>query len=385
MTYIDDNVKNGLYYDYDKIRKEYKKLKIPKEFYSPINLPFESAKYFVGVSERSTGKTTNWILWGMVMNKMYGTQIQYIRQSKDMIMPKNLNQFMDVIIRCGYIEKLTDGRYNSCEYYARCWRYVSIVDGEIIEKASTPFMICLSLDEAQNYKSSYNSPLGDVIIFDEFVSKRYYPNEFVLFCDLVKTIIRERISPFIVMLANTTDRYNEYFRELQIQDEILRIKVNEFFVKQTNKGTCIYCELIGNKNVEREKLNELFFGFRNPRLASITGGDWAIDNYQHIEREDSKKLMDNRYISFNSYLVQLEIHENERLGVFVKAHRASKIHEDSVVYSVDGIKDKRYRHKFGWTKVDRFIFTLYNRNKFFFANNEVGNVVASYVTNANKY
>lgn len=385
MTYIDNNSKNGLYYDYDKIRKEYKKLKVPKDFYTPVNLPFESAKYFVGVSERSTGKTTNWVLFGMVMNKLYNTQIQYIRQSKDMIMPKNLNQFMDVIINNGYVEKITDGQYNSCEYFARCWRYIKIEEGEIKEKAKTPFMVCLSLDEAQNYKSSYNAPFGDIIIFDEFVSKRYWPNEFVIFCDLVKTIIRERISPFVVMLANTTDRYNEYFRELQIQDEILRIKVNEFFIKQTNKGTTIYCELIGNKNIEREKLNELFFGFKNPRLASITGGDWAIDNYQHIEREESKILDKTRFIEFNGYLVNLEICQNDRLGIFVKAHKATKTYEESIIYTVEGIRDKRYRHKFGYTKLDKLLFTYFNRNKFFYSNNEVGNVVTSYIANANKY
>lgn len=385
MIYIDDNTKNGLYYDFDKIRKEYKKLKVPKDFYSPVNLPFEIAKYFVGVSERSTGKTTNWVLWGLCMNKIYGTQIQYIRQNKEMITPKNLNQFMDVIVKNGYIEKLTDGKYNSCEYFARGWRYMRIEDGTIVEKAKTPFMVCLSLDENEIYKSSYNAPFGDIIIFDEFVSKRYYPNEFILFCDLVKTIIRERISPFIVMLANTTDRYNEYFRELQIQDEILRIKVNEYFVKQTNKGTTIFCELIGNKNIEREKLNELFFGFKNPRMASITGGDWAIDNYQHIVREDCRIIDNTRYIEFSGYIVQLELCNNDRLGLFVKAHRANKTHEESIIYSVDGVKDKRYRHKFGYTRSDRLYFTLFQRNKFYYANNEVGNMVNSYINLANKY
>ena len=385
MSYIDDKQKNGLYYDFDKIRKEFRKLKIPKEFYNPSGVPLEQCKYFVGVSERSTGKTTNWVLLGLVMNKLYGTQIQYIRQVRDMIAPKNLNQFMDVIINNGYIEKVTDGKYNSCEYFAGNWRYINIEGSEIKEKAEKPFMCCLSLDQNQIYKSSYNAPLGDLIIFDEFISSRYMPNEFVIFSDLVKTIIRERLSPFVVMLANTTDRYNEYFRELMIQDEILKIKVNEFFIKQTPLGTNIFCELIGNKNIEREKLNTLFFGFKNPRLASITGGNWAIDNYPHIEREECRVFDKKHYISFNGYLVQLELCNNDRLGLFVKAHRCNKTYDDSVIYSVDGIKDKRYRHRYGHTMLDRFIFTLYDRNKFFYANNEVGNMVTSYIENASKY
>lgn len=385
MIYIDDNPKNGLYYDFDKIRKEFKKLKIPKDFYNPCNSPLEQCKYFVNVSERSTGKTTNWVLFGLVMNKLYGTQIQYIRQNKDMIAPKNLNQFLDVIVQHGYIEKLTDGKYNNCEYFAGNWRYIKIANGEVAYKDDRPFMCCLSLDQNQIYKSSYNAPYGDIIIFDEFVSARYMPNEFVTFSDLVKTIIRERLSPFIVMLANTTDRYNEYFRELMIQDEILKIKVNEYFIKQTGLGTCIYCELVGNKNIQREKLNNMFFGFKNPRLASITGGDWAIDNYQHIVREESQVLDKRHFIYYNGYLAQIEVCYNDRLGLFIKAHKANKINDDSIVYCIENIQDKRYRFKYGHSKLDRLIFSLYDRNKFYYANNEVGNVVSNYVENANKY
>ena len=245
-------------------------------------------------------------------------------------------------------------------------------------------MYCLDLDEAQTYKSSYNAPLGDLIIFDEFVSKRYYPNEFVTFCDVVKTIIRERLCPVVVMLANTTDRYHTYFQELTIQQEILNIKVNEYFKKTTAGGTTIFCELIGNKNLAREKQNSLFFGFNNPRLASITGGDWAIDNYPHIVREDCKTLNTMHYISFNNYLVNLELCQNKRLGTFIKAHKATRIYEDSIIYSIDGIPDKRYRHKFGYNAVDVMIFLLLKHNKWFYSTNEVGNVVASYVSQAKK-
>lgn len=385
LDYINGDIKNGILYDFDKIRKEYKKLKCPDIFYNPSLLPLDLAKYFVGVSERSTGKTTGWVLLGMVMNKLYGTEIQYIRQSEDMIAPKNLNKFMDVIIQNGYIEKLTDGKYNSCEYKARKWRYIKIEDGEIVERCNAIFMYCLDLDEAATYKSSYNAPYGDLILFDEFISKRYYPNEFVTFCDIVKTIIRERLSPFIVMLANTTDRYNTYFQELMIQQEILRIKVNEHFVKQTTKGTTIYCELIGNKNIEREKLNELFFGFKNPRLASITGGDWAIDNYQHIVSEPCDTLIKAAFIEFNNYLVQLEVCHNERLGIFIKAHKANKPYDDCVIYTAGEILDRRYRYRLGTGKpIDNLIFKRYTENKFYYSNNEVGNVVQSYIEHCKK-
>lgn len=384
IDYIQNDPKLGVNYDWNKILKEFKKLNIPKDVYSPEFAIMQSCKYNVGVSERSTGKTTNWVLIGLVMNKLYGTITQYIRQSEDMITPKYMRPFMDVIVKNGYVEKITDGKYNDCFYRARNWFYCKTVDGEQIEKAAAPFMYCLDLDEAQTYKSSYNAPLGDLIIFDEFVSKRYYPNEFVTFCDIVKTIIRERLSPVVVMLANTTDRYHTYFQELTIQQEILNIKVNEYFKKTTAGGTTIFCELIGNKNLAREKQNTLFFGFNNPRLASITGGDWAIDNYPHIVREDCKTLNTSHYIAFNNYLVNIELCQNKRLGTFCKAHKATKTYDDSIIYSIDGIPDKRFRHKFGYNAVDGMLFLLLKRNKWFYSTNEVGNVVSSYVAQAKK-
>lgn len=385
IDYIMDNPTFGINYDYNKIVKEYSKLGIPEEFYSPVFAIRQGCKYNIGVSERSTGKTTDWLLFGMVMNKLYGTVIQYIRQSEDMITPKNIKSMMSVIIQYGYIDKITGGKYNSCFYKARNWFYCKIKDNEIIEKSSEAFCYCLDLDDSEVYKSSLNQPTGDLIIFDEFISKRYYPNEFVVFCDIVKTIIRERHSPIVVMLANTTDRYNTYFQELGIQQEILSIKVNEYFTKTTFGGTTIFCELIGNKNKERETQNSLFFGFKNPRLASITGGDWAIDNYPHIVSEECKTLNKAHFIEYNNYIVQLEICQNKRLGTFIKAHKANRIkEEDSIVYSIDGIKDKRYRHKFGYNAVDGMIFLLLKRNKWFYSTNEVGNVVSSYIAQAKK-
>lgn len=384
IKYINNNEILGINYNWEKILKEFNKLGIPDFVYNPSHALHQNCKFNVGISERSTGKTTNWVLFGLVMHQLYGTKIQYIRQSEDMITPKNLKNFMDVIIQHGYIKKITEGQYNSCYYQARKWFYCLIEDNEIICKSGTEFMNCLDLDEAETYKSSYNAPTGDLIIFDEFISKRYYPNEFVTFCDVVKTIIRERWSPVVVMLANTTNRYHTYFQELTIQQELLQIKVNESFTKTTKGGTSIFCELIGNKNINREKQNNLFFGFHNPRLAAITGGDWSIDNYPHIVREDCKTLNKMHYISFNNFLVNLEICQNKRLGTFIKAHRASKTYDDSIIYTIDEITDKRYRYKFGYNAVDVMIFTLLKRNKWFYATNEVGNVVASYIAQAKK-
>lgn len=380
--WINDNEQLGLAYDWKAIFKEYERLKCPKDVYNPLFALKQGCSYNVAISERSTGKTTNWVLLGLCMNKLYGTIIQYIRQSENMIMPKNIGTMMSVINKFGYVKKLTDGRFDMLQYKARNWFYVKLDElGNVVEK-SDPVMFCLDLDHNEYYKSSYVAPLGDLIIFDEFVSKSYKPNEFVTFCDLVKTIIRERLSPVVVMLANTTDRYNTYFQELDIQQELLGLKIGDHFKKDVGGSTSIFVELVGSKNEARAFQNSKFFKFKNPRLASITGGDWAIDSYPHIEREDCDVLLKGFVIRYNSALIGLELCKNDRLGLFVKAHRITKTYPEYLIYTIEVIRDKNERYRFGHTNADAILWRLYDRNKWYYSTNEVGNIVASYVKQA---
>lgn len=383
IPYINDDPILGIDYDWEYIFKEFKKLGVPDNVYKPVHVPVTLVKYILLLSERATGKTTNWLLIGLIMWQRYGTIIQYIRQSEDMIKPKVASKLFDVINGYSYITAITGGEYDEAIYKARNWYLVKRDESGEIVKKSTPVMYCLDLDESAVYKSSYNAPLGDLIIFDEFVSKRYYPNEFVTFCDVVKTIIRKRHSPIVVMLANTIERYNTYFSELNIQEDILQIKTGDSMIKYTDKGTGIYAEIIGTKDLSRAYQNELFFGFKNPRLAAITGGDWAIDNYPHIEPDKERKSYERmHYIRYNGYLVNMEFCRSKKLGAHMIVHKATKTYDDSIIYTIDDIASVNERYRFGRTAYDKMIWSLYNNNKWYYSNNEVGNVVRSYVNQA---
>ena len=104
-------------------------------------------------------------------------------------------------------------------------------------------MMMLSIDKHLDYKSVYNCPTGDIIIFDEFIGNYYYRNEFVNFNDLLKTIIRERQSPIIVMLANVIEKNSQYFNELEIYDNIQRLHQGENEIITSERGTKIYVEI----------------------------------------------------------------------------------------------------------------------------------------------
>lgn len=392
IKYILDNPEYGIQYDFKKIRKEFNKLGIPPDVYDPTTAPLERAKYFVETSERNIGKTTNWLLLGMVMNAMYGTIIQYIRQTENMIMPKSLKNLFAVILEYGYIEKITDGKYNSVVYKSRRYYYALVDDsGKVIEQAPEHFMFCACIEKAEDLKSSYNAPLGDLIILDEFIGKYYYPNEFVRFCDLVKTIIRGRRSPLIVMLANTINPHSMYYNELEIYDDIQSMQIGENKLIETTRGTKIYIEIIGTTVEKKRKnniINQLFFGFKNPMLGSITGDNWAVRCYPHIpelpdKTDDGETYIETisrqLYIYYNNKYVRLDIVWHYQLGVCAYLHWATRTYSDSIILTAAERQDPRYRYKLGGGKLEKYVKSLFAQNRVYYASNDVGSFVESYL------
>lgn len=390
IKYINNDPQLGINYNWKAIRKEFKKLKIPDDVYNPSYCPFESAKYIVVNSERDVGKTTNFLLLGLVMNKMYGTQIQYIRQIEAMIMPKSLRNLFSTIINYGYVEKITNGVYNTVYYHGRRYYYALADDsGKITEIAPEHFMFCTSIDKAIDLKSGYNAPVGDLLIFDEFIGKYYYANEFVNFEDLAKTIIRGRRSPVIVMLANTINVNSQYYNELEIYDKIITMHPGDKDIIRTDLGTNIYIELIGvgeHKKQKRNIINELFFGFKNPLLGSITGNsEWAFKSFQHIpEYEKGKEpetLSRKLYIYHNNKYVRLDMMLHSELGLCCYLHWATRTYSDSIILTTDNRYDNRFKYRLGNKKTETLIKKLYSENRMYYQTNDIGSFVENYVVN----
>lgn len=389
IKYIDGNKEKGIKIDWKKVIKRCKQLGIPEDVVTPFEYPFDRAKYFIDISERSVGKTTNWILLGMVLNDMYGVVIQYVRQIVDMIMPKHAKGLFKTVLEYDYIEQITDGQYNAVKYSSRGFYYYN---NQTKEVAPEEFIHLLSIDEALEIKSVYNAPRGDLIIFDEFISKYTRPDEFVDFEDIVKTIIRHRYSPIIVMLANSLDPYNIYFKEMEVYGDIQTLKAGESRLVTTEKGTHIFLHRIKDAKDKqvKEEHNSLFFGFKNKKLAAITGaGDWAISSYPHVPRGHKVRAIDNaHYLDFNGHFIKLQVSHIEDIGKAVIVHETSMtmddITKDAVIYTTGDIYNKHFRYCFGHTKVDSIIWSLYRMNRFYYVHNMLGEQVAQYVRTASQ-
>jgi len=375
IKYVDNDKSKGIIVDWKFIFKEYKKLNCPKDVYNPSSLPIGKASYFVLLSERKTGKTTNLLLIGLLLYWHYGIVTQYIRSNENMIMNKNIKDLYSTIIQYEYIEKITKARYNSIYYHARQWTLCKVDEnGNIVDEDNKHCVFCLSFDNNEFYKSSYNTVNGDFIIVDEIIGKRYRMNEFVELMDLLSTIIRKRVTANIFLLANTIDLHSEYFLEFEIYDEIQHMQIGDKEIYRTDYGTNIYVELIktNQDSLEKALYNARYFGFKNPKINSITGSGWAVNEYPHIEKGYTL-IESGIYIEYHNRLLALDIVNYENIGVCINCHKASRTYEDSIIYSLAEPKDKRYRYYMGnGDNLDKFIVTLIQNHRIKFQNNTCG-------------
>ena len=385
--YINGDPKRGLRYDWKKIRTEYKKLGCPVEYFDPTLRPIDTAKYLTVFSRRATGKTTNILLLGMVMNKLYNTTIVYVRQAEDMIAPKNCGEMFSVIQNLDYVYKLTDGRWNGVKLYRRRWYYCNYdEDGREVERADTHFCFMCDIVQANNLKSSFADVNADYIVYDEFVNPGYIPDEFVKFCDLISTIVRQRFSPIVWLISNNTDKESPYFYEMECNDIVRALGKGESRSYTTERGTDCYVEWYSPEvqhNKSRgilDRMNELFFGFKNKKLGSITGEDWAIKPAQHIPRDEVDFLIQNVYIMNHNKYVKLDFVYHKELGVCCYCHWATKVYEDSFILTAEDRFDPRYHYGLGTGKFAKIFKKCILENRFYYASDDIYAFMKAYIT-----
>ena len=386
MEFIENNEKYGIKYELSKIAKEYKKLKIPKEFDFIDFNRIENNSYIIDLSQRSVGKTTCYLLLGLVYNKLYGTHIVYIRENTDMIKASIVQDLFKVILSYKdgyYLKKITDGKYTGVYYHWRKLYFCNYDKGNVTDKATEPFLDFISITEHETYKSSLNLPTGDFVIFDEFISRYYTTNACYMFLDTIKTVFRKRKSGKIIMLANNTNVNSPWFEELTIYKQVRTLKKGQTIDCKSDGGTTFSIHYINPENQKEQKeQNRLFFGFNNPKLSAITGiGEWNVEEVQHIPKDFDFVLQFKKIFIrvAPSEFVSLELgSHNDEPCALVK--RATRVFEDDIIFTLsDKNEYKNGFYKFGDDKMLSLIIEYIEQNRIYYSTNEVGNDFKNYV------
>ena len=380
----DNDIKKGL--------KLYKKLNVP-DF--TLDVENDVLKYLQGWnminSVRAQGKTTNILLYGMCLNAVCGVQIQYIRRREDQLAPKYAKDAFKVIEAPGYkyVDKITGGRYNGIVYKARRWYYVLRDDDfKIIEQAPEPFCVCLSLDNNERYKSVYNAPLGDYIVFDEYITRdSYLDDEFILLMDVLKTIIRLRTTAVIFMLGNMVDMHCPYFGEFDVIPIIKDMQYGDHRIINsainTNTKMHIYLQPTAKTQAQKDNNNK-YFGWRSNKLSTITGvgAIWEMSIYPRAPKGDYT-ILDRAYIYYQERMVCREIRKADDDGhIYLFLYDSNAyIPQAHILYRSDPdfTYNSKVRYGLGYTKTDNVVKQLINNNRVCYANNSVGEFLRSYV------
>ena len=387
--------------DVKQVKKEIKKLNIPKEYFKIDLDSFFNHDYTILLSIRQdAGKTTQSLLLGLVLYHLYNITTEYIRNDDAQIRQKEVENLYGVIEEYKYIQKLFP-EYNSVEYKPRSKKYFLChrdEDGNIDNIDANAICALHSNENWKNIKSSYNNPNGDYIVLDEFIdTNRATYGIWAEFMNNISTIGRPGApgrDPHVLMLGNNTDQYNFWFDDFCISKEIGNLKFGGKIELKTDLGTTLTCQLLEASEIQKERLksnNIRFFGFNTRKSAQFIGSvEWSGESYKHLDFDlNYKNLITRRiYIKHRNRYIQIELFKDEERGPFLFFHFSNPpMLDDNIILTLEPEKKNEvygigeYDKNLKLFKKLKIIFQLRECNRAYYSNNYVGEVVADYIKN----
>lgn len=364
-------------------RLKQKEMKQEKnKFYSLTNILNKKADYNIIFGERSNGKTYAALLYGIKRFVATGEQFAYIRRWREDLRGKRAENLFANHVANEEISKLTKGEYNTIFYLSGKW-YLAKYDAEKKKyyPQGTPFCYGFCLSEQEHEKSS-SYPNVTTIIFDEFLTRRYYlPDEFMLFMNLLSTIIRQRDNVKVFMLGNTINKYCPYFSEMGLK-QVSNMEQGSIDIYKFGQGGAVvaveYCSTI-----VKQKASNKYFCFDNQNLQMITGGKWELAAYPHLPTKYTPKdVLFVYYIVFNEVILQGNIIQKGNENFTYIHMKTTPIKDDNaLIYSLEMNGKPNYKRKLisTATYIESQVTRYFATDKVFYQNNEVGEIVRNYL------
>ena len=352
-------------------------------YYSYEDIDNTGAQYRMIIGERSNGKTFGALLKALMNYIENGKQTAYIRRYREDFVGKRGATLFAAIEKEVNISELTNGEWECISYYSGAW-YLAYYDKKVV-RDEKPFCYGFALNQMEHDKST-SYPDVTLIIFDEFLSRTFYlTNEFVLFMNVLSTIIRQRDDVIVYMLGNTVSQYSPYFDEMGIN--IKKMQQGTIDIVRYGESKLKVAVEYPSATVDVKKSND-YFAFDNPQLSMITEGAWEFDLYPHMTYKYLPKDIKAIYfIEFNDELLQCEIIKTEESnGYFTFIHRKTSELKDeknknTVIFSNHITADRRYEKRLTKPTTERgkLYAQLLFSEKTFFQDNSVGECIRNYI------
>lgn len=351
------------------------------EHYNLTRIKKKKAKYNVIYGQRSNGKTFA-VLEEIVKNYFQtGKRGAYIRRFDEDFKRNRAKNLWNGLIENDILQKYNHN-YTEIYYYSGC-AYMAYRDekGNLFHE-DEPFCYYFALTSMEHDKS-VNFDSITTICYDEFISRKFYlPDEFIVFMNVLSTIIRNRTDVTIYMLGNTINKYCIYFKEMGLT-HILNMKRGDIEVYEYGvSGLTVAVEYA--ENFDGNENSHVYFAFDNPKLQMITKGEWELDIYPHCPiKYLPKEIIFNYFIDFNDELLHAEIinHEgNIFTFIHVKTTPIKEIDKDLVFCPHHSYK-RNYRRNLlrTYDQLGKFIYSQFYADKVFYQDNSIGNLVDNYI------
>lgn len=360
--------------------------KSQNEYYSYANIDKLKATYNIIIGQRANGKT-----YGMLKKILdayidKGLPSAYVRRLDEQIKTTVIAHLFNEL--SPYIAKKTNGNYNGVTYWMHAFYLVKndiLADGSVKRqnKDSKPFCRAYALNTMENSKGADAGKIR-YICFDEFMTRKFYlANEFVVFQNLLSSLIRNREGVQIYMLANTVNKYCPYFKDMGLKsvDTMEQGTINLYTVGKTDTTIAVeYCDTVKVS----EKVAK-YYAFDNPQLDMITSGAWEIALYRHSPPELHKyDIIISFFVVFDDKLIQGDIYNYKDYPIIFWHPKTTPLKnpDQDIIYYPE-IYDGNPLHMVtlsgGVTKAQKLIEMLIKSNRTFYSDNTCGELVNNWL------
>lgn len=359
------------------------------KYYSLKNILNKKCRYNLIFGERSNGKTYSVNEYGVKNYFKTGKKMAVIRRFREDFKGKRGGAYFDSLVYNGdgenKIKEWSGGKYDHVVYTSGKW-YMSYFDEELEKNviAPEPFAYAFSLTEMEHEKGN-SYPDITTILFDEFMSRLYLPDEFVLFMNMLSTIIRQRNDVIIFMCANSIDMIGcPYFKEMGLK-HVKEMKKGDIDVYEYgDSGLKLAIEYSDSPNIS--KPSDVYFAFdnKNLKLQMITSGAWELDIYPHITQSIEKKdIIFSYFILYDDQTLQADIVLKDK-ETFTYIHPKTtpiKYEDKDLIFTTEANTLTNYMGRLTRpiNKASKKLYWYFAVNKVFYSDNETGEVVAHYL------
>lgn len=343
---------------------------------------YPDAYYYVVFGERSNGKTYSALDYALERAAHDGEHFAYIRRYSLEVKKREMSQLFAAHMVNKRIQNLTKNQWTGISFTGNSFRFSRGTDKSNLEY-SDPIGFAFDLNSMEHFKS-ISFPKVTTIIFDEFITRSgYLPNEFLLFTNVLSTIIRTRNNVKIIMLGNTVNKFCPYFGEMGLTHVKEQKQGTVDVYRYANSDLKVVVEYCSSTLAKGGKKSDVYFAFNNPQLQMITTGAWEIAVYPPLPcKYKPKDIAVSFFVEFDKDILQADLVTVPDQSPFIFIHiKTTPIRKPTDLvygqvpsaspYRMVGFNDK--------VPLNDIVKSCVRAHRIFFATNESGEIWRNYL------